>query len=228
MKKMMVFCVLLFVAVPVMAQWEASDYLKYDYTNFEQNPLFHERIDFNDIDIRLAHAAIFFMTNKIRVEHGLQPLAYLEELECAAWNHAKHMVEGNFFSHTDNHNSGWREVGDRYRQCGIVNPNGAENIATEFGLEYQAGTPLYVLDKHNGVFSYTPNGEPLPARTYLSLAEVLLESWMNSPGHRKNILSENGLQLGCGIYFFPDPSFNNIMSVKAVQNFQRFELAQTE
>jgi uncharacterized protein YkwD len=33
--------------------------------------------------------------------------------------------------------------------------------------------------------------------TYLSFAEALVESWMQSPGHRKNILHKEQEYLGC-------------------------------
>ena len=101
-------------------------------------------------------------------------------------------------------------------------PKIAENIATNFGITYRAGTSVYPRDRVNGTFSYTPSGAIIPNHTYLSLADALVTQWMNSPGHRANILSTNAFQLGCGLYFYHDSSFYNMMKIKATQNFQWF------
>jgi len=47
------------------------------------------------------------------------------------------------------------------------------------------------------VFSYEPEGDPIKPHTYVGFALSLLDHWMNSPGHRKNILDKNPAHLGC-------------------------------
>jgi hypothetical protein len=51
---------------------------------------------------------------------------------------------------------------------------------------------------------------------------------MNSPGHRKNILSKDALQLGCGAAFFLTTEFNDMPTFYIVQNFQCFEPVQKD
>jgi uncharacterized protein YkwD len=46
---------------------------------------------------------------------------------------------------------------------------------------------------------------------------------MHSPEHKKNILSQDALELGCGTCFFTDAKFNDMPTFMATQNFQWYE-----
>mgnify|MGYP002380490786 FL=1 len=46
-------------------------------------------------------------------------------------------------------------------------------------------------------FRYTEKGPPIATHTPLSFAEALLNQWMESPGHRENILRKTPTHLGC-------------------------------
>lgn len=223
MKKTALAILILFFSCTLYAGWDYSDYTATDYKNFRSNPLFQQKIDPDNIDYPLANAAIFFMTNEIRVKNGLAPLVFSQELEIAAWHHSKLMVEKNFFSHTNSLISERRDPSSRGKLAGITNPSIAENIAEGFGINYRAGSPIYPRNVEKGEFSYSANGPLLESHTYLSLAESLLTQWMNSSGHRSNILSKSALQLGCGVYFYRDRSFYNIFKCRGTQNFQWFK-----
>lgn len=108
------------------------------------------------------------------------------------------------------------------RLAGITNPYAAENIATPFAILYEEGEVIYPLDDKDNYFSYTPNGRAIPNHTYISLAEYVVDLWMNSEGHRKNILNPDALQLGCGTFFYRERGAN-IPKFMAVQNFQLYE-----
>lgn len=222
MKKTALVIMLLLATNMLTAGWKYSDYTSTDYTNFRSNTLFQQKIDPDNIDYPLANAAIFFMTNEVRVRNGLSPLEYSQELEIAAWHHSKLMVEKNFFSHTNSIDSTRRDPSARGKLAGITNPSLAENIAEGFGINYKAGVSIYPMNIEKGEFSYTANGPLIEQHTYISLAESLLNQWMNSSGHRSNILSKSALELGCGIYFYRDRSFYNIFKCRATQNFQWF------
>lgn len=223
MKKAAFVSLIFLVAVKLHAGWKYSDYTSTDYRNFRNNPLMQQKIDPEKIDYPLANAAIYFMTNEVRVKNGLSPLEYSQELEIAAWHHSKLMVEKNFFSHTNSINSDRRDPGARGKLAGITNPSIAENIAEGFGLNYRPGAPIYPKNIENGEFSYSANGPLLENHTYISLAESLLTQWMNSSGHRSNILSKSALQMGGGVYFYRDRTFYNIFKCRATQNFQWFK-----
>jgi uncharacterized protein YkwD len=136
------------------------------------------------------------------------------------------MVKQGFFDHTNPKSKQFKTPDDRARFVGIVNPFIAENIIQSFILNYKAGDYLYTPAK--GVFIRQSETIPIKPHTYLSLAESLLKDWMNSPGHRSNILSKSALQFGCGTAVFIKKDFNDMPSILATQNFQFFELVKTE
>jgi len=193
-------------------------YTKNDHTNFRNNEIFHEEIDFGHIDFARINAVLFFLTNEVRLKNHLAPLQYAPALEQSATMHALDMVRDKFFSHINPNQGNKKTPNDRAALCGITNPLLAENIVEGYGLRYKSNETVYLRGK--GSFSNTPDGELLQAHTYLSFGETLIKAWMNSKDHRKNILSRESLQLGCGVAFFIDPEFNDMPSFKAVQNFQ--------
>jgi len=201
--------------------WRAEDYASVTTGTFRRDPRFLAGIDFKAIDYPLLDAAIFYATNEIRLSRRLKPLAYAPALEQSASGHARRMAEKNFFSHTDPYDKKRATPTNRLRLAGVADPHPAENIAQEFGLQYVGGKPAY--PRGPGKFSYTPNGPLIRPHTYLSFADAVLKSWMNSSGHRANILSPNGLELGCGTRYYANGSFNNMPMFMAVQNFQWFE-----
>lgn len=203
-------------------------YKNYNYSNYRNNTSLYSEIDFEQIDYVLLNATVFFRTNEVRKEHGLAELGFLANLETSAMMHANDMVRYNFFSHKNPYSRSKSTPTDRGKLSGIINPSVAENIAESFGIEYEGGKPVFIIDSKNGIFSYEYNGPVLRNRTYISFAEAVVLQWMNSPGHRANILNNKALQLGCGMAFYRDKSFNNIAKFKAVQNFQWFNMAITK
>jgi uncharacterized protein YkwD len=196
-------------------------YSELNLKNFRKEQLFHEQLSFDSIDFTRLHAALFFITNEERAKKRLSFLEYVPELEKASQMHSRDMYENNFFSHYNPSVEKKKTPNDRAVLAGILNPYIAENIATSHGLKYKSGEKVFV--RGSGQFSYTMEGELIPPHTYMSLAETIVDSWMNSRGHRKNILSDDALQLGCGTYFYRDKSFNNMPTFNATQNFQLYK-----
>ena len=122
--------------------------------------------DERNVDEALLAAAIFYATNKQRAANSRKPFRYSHVLFQAAHMHSKDMAEQNFFSHTSPL-SGRKSPGDRINKFGTWSRGIAENIADNY-----------------------------PRATYLQTAEALLDGWMNSPGHRKNILNASYSFLG--------------------------------
>ena len=218
MKKITALLILL-LSIPAYALWKHSDYNSTNTGNFRSDPQFSRTIDPDNLDNGLLNAAVFFVTNEERGKLGLPPLKHAIELETAAWHHSKRMAEKNFFSHFDR-DPARKDPNKRGALAGISNPIIAENIATAHGIKIKPGSPVYPLNVSRGEFSETHGGPPIPYHSYLSFAEEIVKQWMNSPGHRANILSRNGVELGCGIYCFRDRNFNNIYKCIGTQKFQ--------
>jgi uncharacterized protein YkwD len=164
--------------------------------------------------------AIMDATNIARREHGLPALEHNAILDRAATGHARRMVESGFFSHHDPEVESLKTPSDRLGVAGAANPKAAENIITEVAIEYESGENVYVRDRKKGHFSRTADGPILPRHTYRSFAQSVVDRWMDSPGHRKNILAKDALQIGIGTAFRDERGFPTFV---AVQNFQWYE-----
>jgi uncharacterized protein YkwD len=212
----------LFLLLSSLAFPQNTDYYQgISLKTFRNEKSFNDTLDFYHIDLPRLNALLFYMTNEIRTKHKLPALEYAKELEDAASMHSRDMVMHDFFSHNDPVDSVKKTPNNRATLMGVKNPYIAENIAEDFGLQYLSGSNVYVLGK--GKFSDEPEGTLIPPKTYLMLAGSILERWMNSPEHRKNILSPDALQLGCGTTFFIDDQFNDMPTFMATQNFQWYE-----
>ncbi|MBN2348833.1 MAG: CAP domain-containing protein [Bacteroidales bacterium] len=202
-------------------KWEKNFYSSVNSKNFHQFKIFNDTIDFNNIDFPRLQAAIFYLTNEERIKNKLPELNYSDLLEKTALMHSEDMVKYEFFGHENTIDKNKKDQNMRARITGIQNPYVAENIAETFGIQYKANTRVFT--PAIGQFSYSQDGNLIPPHTYLSLAEVFLNMWMNSPEHKKNILSRNAIQLGCGIAFYYNEKFNSIPTFIATQNFQWYE-----
>lgn len=160
--------------------WEIDNYKNWDHTNFRQCSLFEQKFDTAHPDYLLLDAAIFFMTNEIRMNHRLPIMQYQKLIEIAAFNHSLHMAKKNFFDHENTLESARKHPSDRGLLAGIANPHLAENIA------------------------YFPLSE---AASYLDVAEHAINMWMKSPGHRSNILSDSGVEFACGVYYASEEGY---------------------
>jgi len=172
-------------------QGSAADFQKLDAAK--------EEIDPKNLREALLSAAIFHETNERRAGLKLPALAFHEKAGSAAVAHAVAMAKHRTLSH----GTPWKEPGstayERLVAQGLQPRFSAENIAFNFVLRYEAGKPFYQREENGGtVYSYEPDGAPLKPHTYLSFAEAILTQWMNSPGHRKNIIAPESEFLGVG------------------------------
>ena len=55
--------------------------------------------------------------------------------------------------------------------------------------------------------------------SYWELADGLVKGWMNSDGHKKNILNPSYNYLGCGAYHYVNAEWQDYFWVKSTQNF---------
>lgn len=206
-------------------KWSNRDYKTTTIENYYNHPNLKKIIEIQNIDYPALNAAIFYETNIRRKKHGLKILSHHPLLERAAFEHSRHMVKNNYFSHNNQVNG--MDTATRIKNLKVINPYSTENIAINFILEYDSGKNVYTPGP--GRFSYSPTGKPLlKARTYSGLARALLDQWMASPGHKKNILAKEALQLGCGAFVTKDSKFNDMPIVKATQDFQWYEKIKTK
>lgn len=136
--------------------------------------------------------------NDRRAEQGLSRLAYDPELSEIAQDHSQDMSDNDYVGHTGSDGSDFRE---RYQQAG-------------YDCRVETTRNTYALGGEN--IAQTWYQERLDSGDYYTSTEELaigiVEQWMNSPGHRDNILKEYWQSEGIGVIIAGD-------KVYATQNF---------
>jgi len=155
----------------------------------ELQPKLQPKIDPMDLAARI-HALV----NEERAKQKLPALAWNDRLATIAGKHSGDMAERHYVAHDSPEG---RRFTDRYRaggfECGIRVGNtiytGAENIA----LNHLYNSVTIV----NGRRIYHWNSADTIARRAVT-------NWMNSPGHRRNILTPQWKNEGIGVTIAPD------------------------
>jgi uncharacterized protein YkwD len=135
----------------------------------------------------VLEAKIFKLVNIERVKNGLKPLKASSELSSIALEHSADMAQRGYVSHITPEGL---SPSDRAKKSGfniIIKRKNSERIGVGENIAvHQAQI------QENGVISYylEPAGE---------LAPKIVQGWMNSPGHRKNILNSDYTRVGTGV-----------------------------
>ena len=93
----------------------------------------------------------------------------------------------------------------RLKKSGARFRTGAENIGMVH--RYQIDNQRFKIINSNACQFTTYGGKPLPAHSYASLARHAVNLWMNSPGHRKNILNRKVTKMSTGVAFDPKAQY---------------------
>jgi uncharacterized protein YkwD len=179
------------------------------------NPALDRPIDPQAIDQWLFDEAVRHAANAERCRRGLLPLAEDPALARAASFHSGDMVLHGFFDHSSPV-SGRSTLRDRMSLAGAQHTRLAENIA-EISLHDFAGRHFNRRDPAACDFTFTQGGPSIPRQSYSGAARTLIENWMDSAGHRRNLLHPQMTRHGAGIAIKPDPEICGTLVV--VQDF---------
>lgn len=136
-----------------------------------------------DLRPRELERAIHEATNDRRIDKGLDRLEYSNPISAIALQHSRDMAQRGYFSHNSPEGE---DVSDRYRTYGHQARQCGENLAKVF---------------------------PAQNASLAEAAREVVDAWMNSPGHRENLLRERFEREGIGVYF------TQTGAVYATQNF---------
>ena len=130
------------------------------------------------------------------------------------------MIQLDFFSHTNKFEKKWEQPKDRILHYENNYTSLGENILENNLLNYKGAALNYrIEERENGEIRYLDNkGLQINYSTYLQLAERLVQQWMDSKPHKKNILSKSYSLLGCACAI--NPAKTPIM-IRCTQNFGR-------
>ena len=120
--------------------------------------------------VSLVENQIYNLVNQERASAGLSFLVPESRLAAMARQHSEEMAVLNYFDHVSPV-SGFETLPDRASQAGITDWTGlGENIGMISGISVSI------------------------------LAQTMMDEWMNSPGHRANILKATFTYLGVGVF----------------------------
>ncbi|MDQ5980034.1 MAG: hypothetical protein QG602_3009 [Verrucomicrobiota bacterium] len=184
---------LLFAVRAAAAEWQAMK-----PEDFAALPAVQERVDFGDFDTDLMAAAIFHATNRVRGQLGLAPFAHLPALDRAATQKATIGILQGKLTH-ENPLPLTATPADRVRASGVDYRAVAENIAQQSLLDLPPGVTevgVRLRGGHNE-FYRVDNKQPVQLQSYAAFADKVVRAWMNSPGHRANLVNPEFTSLGC-------------------------------
>jgi uncharacterized protein YkwD len=173
----------------------STNYFELDSTRFQTAAA--QEVQISSINHDLLASAILRETNERRRQARLLPVKHEPKATEAAKIQSEIMRARGSISHDNPNNAGYRTLDLRVKSVGLNYRLIAENVATAFGLQYRSGTKFYP-ERKNGrtTFRNKPGGPPIPPHTYATFAKNLVDAWMNSKGHRENILRKDAEYLG--------------------------------
>jgi uncharacterized protein YkwD len=127
-----------------------------------------------------------------------------------------------FFNHENPFNAGFRTLSDRMNSFEGEGFHGflcfGENIA-DYPI-IKANERFYIENKNRTSRLFSTDGREIFPNTYFEYAQRVVEGWMNSPGHRENILNPDYKYLGCGSACYDNQRNGySMLYFKLTQNF---------
>jgi uncharacterized protein YkwD len=134
------------------------------------------------------------MINRERQKKGLPALSWDDSLHRIARQYSQDMVQRNFFSH---HDPEGRTFCDRYKAAGF-------ECKIKAGDTICLGAENIAQDNLISASSYKDGTTFLSSNTEDKIAESVVKRWMNSKGHRGNILTPYFKRQGIGVALSED------------------------
>jgi len=144
-----------------------------------------QEIDPANFDRKLLEEAIFEATNAARLRLGYSSLEHDPVLDTSATYQAYRMLREGKLEHLWPRDRNFGKLKSRIGFFGGGFVNMGENIARNFILAVANGEQYYLNDEGQAI---TRKKKRIPNKSYRELAEESVEDWLNSPGHRANLL----------------------------------------
>lgn len=169
----------------------------------------------NNPDLTTFSASVRYYANIQRCRLGLSPFEGDAGLLNAATVHSKYMASARNLSHKSNVR-GYRSLKERMRSSNVSMRTAGENIGQNF-LYVLGGKTISLASRGRCQFIYSDTGAAVPQHSYASLASELVNSWMASSQHRKNLTNRRFTRMEASFGFTPDESTCGF--IYASQNF---------
>ena len=149
------------------------------------------------VDQELFSRAIIVEVNYYRCKAGLEPLRLADGLIKVARVHASWMAEQRKLTHQSTLR-GYASVQERVLASGLPVRRGSENIGYLPRYRFDVGRKIRIRNKARCEFT-TVGGKRITPHSYASLARSIVELWMRSAGHRRNVLDRNVNAVGAAL-----------------------------
>jgi len=157
------------------------------------------------INQNLLDDAIRAEVNYHRCRAGRSPLRDGgSNLGRVAEGHSKWMAKTQILSHKSTV-PGRASLSQRVKATGLKFRTGSENIG--YVHRYQIDNQRFRILNSSACQFATYDGQSLDAHSYASLARHAVNLWMNSPGHRKNILDKRVKAVSTAVAFDPKAQY---------------------
>jgi len=177
--------IFLFSAVKSSSAFAILDEIKIDITpiteTVEKGTFSLNQITDNTTKEELAEMEVHRLINLEREKYGLNTLEYDEELASVAKSHSIDMANDEYFAHETPEG---------------LDPTDRASEA-DYTCRYQIGNLIYSGIGEN-IHMVTGSSVSFMS-TPESIAELAVSGWMDSPGHKKNILTSNFSKEGIGV-----------------------------
>ena len=199
--------ILLFIFwINTISYKENKEFYEMTGADFMSQPSVNQPIDARNPNIDLLDAALFHATNEQRIKNNLPLFSYNISIHKAAISHSEDMIEQNFYNHVNPFSN--RKLGDRISGFTIEFKIMAENIAQHDLIE-TGKNPNYCFaypkNENDFIFRDCQTKLPLSMMTYVKFSRNLVNSWMNSPHHRDNILNPQYTYMACSARLSKNP-----------------------
>jgi uncharacterized protein YkwD len=145
-------------------------------TNQQDTPTQTEEEEFNRTKVERY---VWRFTNEERSKNGLSRIEYAPRIVDPARGHAQNMARHNYVGHTQPNGETAKE-----RYSSVCRYPGENAIGAWYKRDYE--------DRKTGNSYYSDSER--------ELAKHLVVRWMNSTGHRENILRTRWKEMGVGVY----------------------------
>lgn len=197
--------VLFFILTICNAQSPENILWEYSYKDFFELDRLDSIIDLNNFDTNLLSCAIFHATNRIRDSKGIPLLKYDNLLYEASKLHTLEMINRNFVNHNNPKKKKLKRLIDRIYYLGGTwdeYKRFGENIIYRTLLNHPETKIKLKIEKADTDIKYYSNTksgtiEQLEVSSYRELVNNIMNGWMKSRKHRKNLLHKKFNALGC-------------------------------
>jgi putative thioredoxin len=146
----------------------------------------NSRIDINDFDTGFLNLLVHDMINEIREKKGLRTLKVDPVLEAAARDQNGYMIKFDVLTHHQD-NTMKKTVMDRVKAFGGNFRRVGENV------QYQG---MQIRQKNNQ--------QEIITDSYLNTAKKIVNNWVNSPGHYRNLIHPDFTFVGTSTGWNPE------------------------